>query len=291
MKLCHCVRKDSLPFICETIKKILITHNWLDEAEKQVRDHPNSKTMSDSAIKKMARQIFDEFADPILDRMSEEDITPATMYFFGNWDANWLAFFEFGQAIGIDYTPDVINKFNCYMDFANNSNVSYLMDTIAICSDKPSVLKFHGNHVVHSLDGPAIQWPDEFSLYVWNGTKIPPRFIDNRHKITPKQILSETNVEHRRIMKEIYAATHGPDKFLSDLKAKKVSEDVNHGFARVLYDVQGERFIHVINGSLEPDGQRREFILGADPNASNPHQAVASSYGIPVDKYTESVRT
>jgi hypothetical protein len=58
-----------------------------------------------------------------------------------------------------------------------------------------------------------------------------------------------------------------------------------------MYEVDGARFIHVINGSLEPDGTRREFFLGASPDAKTPRDAIAASYGRPTRKYREAVRT
>ena len=72
---------------------------------------------------------------------------------------------------------------------------------------------------------------------------------------------------------------HGKSKFLGLFRPRR------------LYNVDGARFIHVINGSLEPDGTRREFFLGADPDAATPHEAVAASYGRPAAAYREAVRT
>jgi hypothetical protein len=50
------------------------------------------------------------------------------------------------------------------------------------------------------------------------------------------------------------------------------------------------RIIEVTNGSLEPDGTRRKFHLGAMPG-ENPHEAIAASYGINPRHYREAVRT
>jgi hypothetical protein len=49
--------------------------------------------------------------------------------------------------------------------------------------------------------------------------------------------------------------------------------------------------MHLTNGSLEPDGSRREFFLGAPPEARSPHDVVAASYGRPAAKYVEAIRT
>jgi hypothetical protein len=47
----------------------------------------------------------------------------------------------------------------------------------------------------------------------------------------------------------------------------------------------------VYNGSLEPDGTRRRFMLGALSGVSTVHEAVAASYGLNPGAYREAVRT
>jgi hypothetical protein len=47
----------------------------------------------------------------------------------------------------------------------------------------------------------------------------------------------------------------------------------------------------VVNGSLEPDGSRREFMISAEEESRTPHDAVAASYGRPKKLYREAVRT
>lgn len=120
---------------------------------------------------------------------------------------------------------------------------------------------------------------------------MPKDVIEDRHKAKADQVLKERNAEVRRARMEIYAETHGPTRMLTDLGAQLVSEDQQHGRPRKLYDIKGVRYVHVVNGSLEPDGSRREFLLGAQPQAQTPHEAIAASYGRPADKFREALRT
>ena len=128
-------------------------------------------------------------------------------------------------------------------------------------------------------------------MYAWKGVRIPEHLIEKRMEMTTAQIRKETNQEIKRIMIEIYTSLHGPHSVIKDMKAKKIGEDKNHGFPRVIYEVDSMRFIHVVNGSLEPDGSRREFFLGVQSNETDPHSAIATSYGRPANKYKEAVRT
>ena len=104
-------------------------------------------------------------------------------------------------------------------------------------------------------------------------------------------IRRETNAELRRVMMEIYADVNGPGKLLQNMGAELIAQDECRGLPRRLYNIDGERFILLQNGTLEPDGSRREYLLGADPEALTPHAVVARSYGRPVSKYNEAVRT
>jgi hypothetical protein len=92
-------------------------------------------------------------------------------------------------------------------------------------------------------------------------------------------------------MLEIY----GFGRWISETGAKLISEDVSHGMPRKLYEAtlsgEGVRVLHVVNGSLEDDGSRREFFLGAEDDVNTPHDAVAASYGFNPNSYSEFART
>lgn len=78
---------------------------------------------------------------------------------------------------------------------------------------------------------------------------------------------------------------------MRDLGATMVAEDKSHRRPRRLYRLGEQQFVHVVNGSLEPDGSRREFMLGAPREARTPAEAIAWSYGIAPATYREAVRT
>jgi hypothetical protein len=146
------------------------------------------------------------------------------------------------------------------------------------------------NNALHRHDGPAIEWP-KTKLWFWRGVNVPEDVIEKRHTMTADQVLKESNVELRRVRMEVFAEVNGPRRLLTETGANLVAEDKQHGRPRKLYDINGVRFVHVVNGSLEPDGSRREFLLGAHPQAKTPHEAIAASYARPSDKYREGLRT
>jgi len=175
-----------------------------------------------------------------------------------------------------------------------------LHSDFAMVSDRPRVLKRDAGGRLHSDSGPAIAYRDGWSLYFWHGLHIPRSHewvIEQSGKLTPDAIEAEPNAELRRVMLEVF----GFENYLAQRKAKVIAADELHGQPRRLLEINvgGEKLqvTEVHNGSLEPDGTRRRFHLGAarDPRTRKPprtpHEAVAHSYGIAPKHYREAVRT
>lgn len=213
------------------------------------------------------------------------------IYFLGSWDIFWISVYEFALMIGNTYNPDVQRKFDAYKEYAYSCGISYLYPEAAFISERPEKYVFNAQYQLHNDAGPALKFRDDFELYAWRDIIIERDWIERKHDLKIAEILKERNAEHRRIKIEIYTSIHGPASVIKDSKAKLINEDVNHGQPRKLYDIMGQRFIHVVNGSLEPDGTRREFLLGVQSNINNPHEAIAVSYGIPAHLYKEAIRT
>lgn len=216
-------------------------------------------------------------------------INVPSIWFSGAWDNYWLAFYQFGAYLGVQYKNQ--NLLDAYQEFCDQTNVALLYEEIAILSDRPSSYRYDAQMRLHAIDDYVVKWRDGFGWCSWKGLAIPDEFIFQRDKIDSKKILGETNAEFRRVLIEIYGELHGPKAVFKDLNAKLISEDKVAGFPRKLYDINGSRYIHVINGSLEPDGSRREFLLGVQNTINTPAEAIATSYGIPSKKYKEVLRS
>jgi len=235
-------------------------------------------------------QLGGQLVDQLWDQLGDHDLYQNTL-FLGAWDNYWLAFYDFPRRIGVRYKPETEAQLDAYRLYADRCGVAYFYRGVAFVSDRPERISFDHQRRLHADDGPALLWRDGFAIYAWHGLRVPAALIERRFEMTPKQIMTISNAEQRRAAIEIYGHVHGPERFVTDLGARLIAEDTAHGFPRRLYQVENERFLHVINGSLEPDGTRREFLLGAHPEANSPHSAVALSYGRPAGKYREAVRT
>lgn len=217
--------------------------------------------------------------------------------FYGQHDVNWLAFYQFFHSCGITGMEKILPS----VRLSELVGWCWFFEDTAIITDRPCVLKRDNGNRLHCDNGPALAYSDGFAVFAWHGHRLQTNqqwIILEKAKITPEKINKESNVELRRIMLEVY----GFERYLAANDATVISEDVDgNGHPRRLLEmvVAGDqiRVIEVLNGSLEPDGTRRKFILGAARNPltreepSTPHEAVAYSYGRPPAKYKEMVRT
>ena len=150
-----------------------------------------------------------------------------------------------------------------------------------IISDRPELLTVDERNRPHNETGPFCRWRDGFSLYSWHGIRVPAWVIEHRERVTKETILGERNVETRRVYCEIV----GYDKVKEMLGATLISEDTSLGQSRELFDIKLAeddiaRVVRVRNGTVEPDGTRREFFLGVDRNCKTPAEAVSWSYSL-----------
>jgi hypothetical protein len=163
----------------------------------------------------------------------------------------------------------------------------------AMVTERPCLMRRDAAGRLHAGDGPAIAYRDGWRLYFWHGRRLPSShewLIAERAQLTPDAIEAEPNAELRRVALEIF----GFENYLAVRSARVIATDELHGEPRRLLEimVRGEPIwiIEVTNGSLQPDGTRRRYHLGAMPGA-DPHEAIAASYGIAPAHYREAVRT
>jgi hypothetical protein len=237
-------------------------------------------------------QLWDQLRNQLWDQLRNQlgDQLHQTTYFIGGQDAFWLSFYDFSETIGAPFNKSTKTHFDAYKNYAQTCGWLYPYKSIAFVSDRSAELHFDAQRRLHCATGMAAKFRDGWGIHSWHGLRIPARLIDERDKITPLTIAAEENAELRRVALEIY----GFDRYLAECDAKVISKDELHGQPRRLLEIKvgGDtiRIIEVMNGSLEPDGTRRRFHLGAMPG-NTPQEVVAASYGINPKVYQEAVRT
>jgi hypothetical protein len=211
--------------------------------------------------------------------------------------ASWFAYVSYFRDV-CNWENPTLENFALDEEIGLTSGFVWWDNEVVAISDRPLRVSRDNGNRLHNDEGMALEYRDGWGIYAWHGFRLPLAYhwiIKEKHKITADLIEKETNAEIRRIMLEI----HGFDKYLTERKAKVISVDVIHGQPRRLleFDVAGEkiRAVEVINGTKEPDGTYRKFILGCvqvnGRYPETPHEAIAWSYGISPKVYKEDQRT
>ncbi len=215
-------------------------------------------------------------------------------------DAHWLGYYDAFPKLAL---PEG-DPLGGLAEIANSCGWCWFFFDMAILTERPETLSLDSNYRLHSSDGPAITYPDGFSLYAWHGYPIDKNIFDNKKKLTPQQILDEKNTELRRIKMEIFLEYNDADTIIGVFKAKIIDSAPCLGLERQLLKIGKDRYLYCTNGSVEPDGKRRKFLLGVPSESlwdwstmrkmkpiTSAHNASAWTYGIDPKKYQEQVRT
>ena len=101
--------------------------------------------------------------------------------------------------------------------------------------------------------GPALRFPDGWSVWAWKGVEVPRWIIEQPEQITLKSIDDELHVQVRRCMIEIMT----PQRYVARGGAARVAEDETGILgARPGWDMDAWAAVEVINATPEPDGTR-----------------------------------
>lgn len=157
-------------------------------------------------------------------------------------------------------------------------------------------------HRLHHDSRAAVSWPDRWGVWASHGTRVPQHVIEKPETITIQEIENETNIEVRRVMQEKI----GWERYILESGAKLLhTDEFGALYQKTFEDDETLTMVHVTNGSLEPDGSRRKFMLMVhpelrpllsdgslgEPQEMTARAAVASTYGLRAEDYEPYVRT
>jgi hypothetical protein len=145
---------------------------------------------------------------------------------------------------------------------------------------------------LHRADGPAVAYPDGFTVHAWHGTRVPAWVIDDP---SVDRIAAETNVEVRRCAIERIGWAAFIDQ--AGLRLLAHADDPgNPGAELRLYDLPYERWgrptrlLLAVNGSVERDGTRRRYGLRVPAWFDDPLDAAGWTYGLTGPQYKQLLR-
>jgi hypothetical protein len=191
---------------------------------------------------------------------------------YGQHDANWLAFYRFfHDECGL--IPQT-EKLDGLWELCRSANWAMPFSGFCFVSERHDVVRQDAHKMLHCEFGPAVHYPDGFSIWAWHGVRVPQRVIESPETIAAKEVWAEPNAEIRRVMMERV----GNERLLKESGAEQVH---SHERGTLFHlplpkdDPEGHmRVVHVKDPSTD-----REYYLRVPPYINRADDAVAWTFG------------
>lgn len=188
---------------------------------------------------------------PTTEELNEFTETSKDGICYGSHDAGWLSSYDvFSNELGLkeeckDIEPLLEVAKNCgwWVPFDNENG------GICVCSEKHSTLKLNEDGDPHCFDGPAIEYPDGFALYFFNGVAVTKEYAEMKSEdFTSNIILSEKNADIRReLIRKI-----GNEKAAELMNAKILDSAFGYELLDINIDAERTRpFLRMKNPSMD----------------------------------------
>ena len=168
------------------------------------------------------------------------------------------------------------------------ANLGWLQPHERTCwlAERPNLLRGDARDRLHNADGPALRFPDGWSVWAWKGVEVPRSVIEAPETVTLAAIDAEQNVQVRRCMIEIMT----PERYVAQGGADRVAEDETGILWRRTWPAfDAWAAVEVINATPEPDGTRKHFFLQVPAHIRTAREAVAWTYGLNPNVYANLV--
>lgn len=154
-------------------------------------------------------------------------------------------------------------------------------------SERPALLRTDAGGRLHSPDGPALRYPDDWSAFAWKGVLVPRWIIERPEFISVRAIGAANDPQIRRCMIDIFT----PRRFIAEGGAYRVSSDETGTLWRQRWRWEAWAAVEVLNGTPEPDGTHKRYFLQVPPTMRSAREAVAWTYGLSEHRYRPLLRT
>lgn len=190
---------------------------------------------------------------------------------YGQHSAGWLAFYDYFDNIGLEGMEPIRGL----VQVAQNAGWWWVFDEVAIISERMSSLHRDDQNRLHNTSGPAITYPDGWSLYFYHGIRVPEWLIMEPHLVTADKIKTEDNAELRRVM----IAILGLDKWIiqggfkakhTDKRGELYADDEGRQVVKVICSTKGESYFLPVPPEMETAEQAVAWTFNKTPGEYNP---------------------
>ena len=203
-----------------------------DQVGEQVRDQVRDQIRAQVGDQ-VGDQVRAQVRDQVWTQVEEQVNNFVWPYLEGQFDANIFAYYDyFIKECKIKIDKKLLNKYLIWKE-SINFGIIYPLEKCCIISERPTVIKKNRNGL-HCETGPAVQYPDGFSIYKLNGVTVPEWVVNTPFdKIPVNKVLEEKNVEVRReLIRKI-----GIEKLVKESGAKLLDKSKDEVYELLLINL------------------------------------------------------
>lgn len=238
-----------------------------------------------AGIKRIGKVMFDEYVANRLQEVESAGRQKAWDACYGSHDASWLGFYEFFRDV-VKY--EKCNELNGLIGAAKCSGWFWPFESLCIASERHDAIHLDANERLSNLRGPAVHYRDGFAISAVEGVAVPDWLVNDPKALTSQHILGERNQEVRRIMLSHFMPRA---QFLKDIGAKMIQEDEFGKLWRGRSCDIEISAVEVVNGTVESDGTRKTYFIGALNTHQTAKAAVSWSYNLTESELVVAKRT
>lgn len=216
--------------------------------------------------------------------------TRAGLHWAGQHETHWIALYDLHRQVDdVRFDPGDAFELDLWATLARSCGWWWPRDGVCVIAERPLVVRTervdgdYGQVRLHHGTGPAVAFPDGWTVHAWHGTRVPSWVIDAP---AADRIMAERNVEVRRCALEHL----GWPAFVAESGLRlldRADDPGNPGAELRLYDGSPTRLLLVVNGSVERDGTRRHYGLRVPARFTSPLDAAGWTYGLSGAQYAQ----
>lgn len=216
------------------------------------------------------------------DRALREKDPKAQGMIFWSASASWLPLALCCRLLDKKFLADLEDEIDSWAFMSRGAAGYFLGEQVCFVCRHPKTLVTNDSGQPHSSFGAAATWSDGFDVHCWRGIRVDEELIKRAHEIRLTEILSETNVETRRILLDMF----GQDRFIRESGATIVHKDSCGTLYR--YEFESDeplQMVKVRNSTRELDGTYKNYFLRVPPTVTTAKEAVAWTFGLTESEY------
>jgi len=141
-------------------------------------------------------------------------------WFWGQQDAFWISFYDFGSEIGVNYSKTAREGLNIWKRITKSCHWFYPFSDFCLISDKPVRISRDEQGRLHNDSQKVIEYSDGWGFCSVHGVVVPDYVIESPNEINTEKIESESNSEIRRVMLDRF----GWDRYILETNTKPIDK-------------------------------------------------------------------